>query len=55
MVTLQKILFAFEMADLDDNERYFKLGLPTFNQLMMLIHYHPKCSHFTDNTGDIEF
>ena len=54
MVTLQKILFAFEMARLVDNECDFKLGLPTFNQLKMIIHYHLKCSHFTDNTGDIE-
>ena len=54
MVSLQKILFAFEMARPDDNEWGFKLGLPTFNQLKMLIHYHLKCSQFTDNTGDIE-
>ena len=53
MVSFPKIVFAFEMAHLDDNERHFKLGLPTFNQLKMLIHYHLKCRHFDDNTGDI--
>ena len=55
MVSIPSIAFAIEMADLDDNERYFKFGLQTFNQLKMLIHYHLKCSHFTDNTDDIEF
>ena len=54
MESLQKNLFSFQIADLDDKEVYFKLGFPIFNQLKMLIHYHLKCSQFTDNTGDIE-
>ena len=48
------MVFEIQIVPLAVNEQDLNHGLPSLRLKMMKIHYHLKCSYFTDNNGDIK-